>query len=75
MVEGGMEGEREGMRGHRGKNICIAIGQTVKYAARARLQPEGGSGAKVYSGMCCWNGLQNQPPGITMTPYSVQKLI
>ena len=22
-----------------------------------------------------WNGSQNQPPGITMTPYSVQKLV
>ena len=21
------------------------------------------------SGTCCWNGSQNQPPGITMTPY------
>ena len=30
---------------------------------------------KVYPGTCRWNGSQNQPPGITMTPYSVQKLV
>ena len=30
---------------------------------------------KVYPGTCRWNGSQNQPLGITMTPYSVQKLV
>ena len=30
---------------------------------------------KVYLVTCRWNGSQNQPPGITMTPYSVQKLV
>ena len=30
---------------------------------------------KVYPGTCHWNGSQNQPPGITMTPYSAQKLV
>ena len=38
----------------------------------------GGGGVlstKVYPGTCRWNGSQNQPPGITMTPYSVQKLV
>ena len=28
----------------------------------------GGFSTNVYPGMCCWNGSQNQPPGITMTP-------
>ena len=37
--------------------------------------PRGVLITKVYPGTCCWNGSQNQPPGITMTPYSVQKLV
>ena len=40
------------------------------------LDPGGGDlSTKVYPGTCRWNGSQNQPPGITMTPYSVQKLV
>ena len=35
----------------------------------------GGLSIKIYPGMCHWNGSQNQPPDIKMTPYSVQKLI
>ena len=30
---------------------------------------------KVYLGTCRWNGSQNHPPGIKMTPYLVQKLV
>ena len=30
---------------------------------------------KVYPGTCHWNGSQNHPSGITITPYSVQKLV
>ena len=41
------------------------------------IHPRGGGvlSTKVYPGTCRWNGSQNQPPGIKMTPYSVQKLV
>ena len=38
-------------------------------------RPRGVLSTKVYPGTCRWNGSQNQPLGITMTPYSVQKLV
>ena len=37
--------------------------------------PGGVLSTKVYPGTCRRNGSQNQPPGIKMTPYSVQKLV
>ena len=45
------------------------------YTTPQRKYPGGVLSSKVYPGTCRWNGSQNQPPGITMTPSSVQKLV
>ena len=41
----------------------------------ASVCPRGVLSTSVCPGTCRWNGSQNQPPGITMTPYTVQKLL
>ena len=56
--------------------FCMYI--TVCMTLEWQWYHPGGGGVlstKVYPGTCRWNGSQNQPPGIKMTPYSVQKLV
>ena len=52
------------------KFVCLEINTYTKRLAQITW---GVLSTKVYPGRCSWNGSQNQPPGITMTPYSVQK--
>ena len=53
-------------------NICQRCGRLAqKFIAilRYSCSPGGVLSTKVYPGTCRWNGSQNQPPGIMMTPY------